>query len=95
VTQEIVKSENLFLVKVSLIDVLKDPDYYIKAIKKIERLRNEEIYKRENDFNTTKKPEILKTEFELLQEAPTKEYLRRTILPLLNNALSIIEIERP
>ena len=76
----------------SLIDVLKDPDYYIKAIKKIERLRNEEvnsiiikIYKRENDFNTTKKPEILKTEFELLQEAPTKEYLRRTILPLLNN----------
>jgi len=25
----------------------------------------------------------------------TKDYLRRTILPLLNNALSIIEIERP
>ena len=62
-----------FLVKVSLIDVLKDQDYYIKAIKKIERLRNEEvnthnkkIFKKENDFNTFKKPLIVKSEFDLL-----------------------------
>ena len=32
-----------YIVKVSPIDVLKDPEYYLKMIKRIERLRNEYV----------------------------------------------------
>jgi len=52
------------VVKVSPIDVLKDPEYYIKMIKKIERLRNEEIERKEHGLNLIKPEEIKKSEWE-------------------------------
>ena len=38
---------------------------------------------------------VRKSEYELLQECSDKDYLRRTILPLLHPALKIVDIERP
>lgn len=91
------KSINKYLYKVDIIDVLKDPDYFTKAIELCEKARMEEIEKIEKGLteDVSMSEQIKKSDFEILQELPDEEYLRRTILPLLHPALKLVDLERP
>ena len=80
--------------KVDIIALIRDPDYFIKAIDACEKARQEEVnyYK----FNYLLKIEKIekgisddipivpkKSEWELLNELNDGDYLRKTVLPLL------------
>ena len=77
------KSFNKYLVNCDIIEALKDPDYFIKLIEICEKNRNEEIERIEKGIPEEVPEEKKKTEWELLMESSDKEYLRKTILPLL------------
>ncbi|EAS03685.2 Dpy-30 motif protein (macronuclear) [Tetrahymena thermophila SB210] len=93
------RSMNKYMVKVDIIDVIKDPDYFIKCIDFCEKSRAEEIERIEKQL-PLEDPEFpsqiqKKSDFQLLMEANGEDYLRQTIMPLLNNALKLCDRERP
>ena len=80
---------------VDILDVIKDPDYFLKAIDACEKLRNEEIERIEKGIPDEVAEIQKKSDWELLEESNDPDYLRKTILPLLIPALQLVDIERP
>lgn len=81
------KCFNKYLVHVDILDVIKDPDYFLKAIDACEKLRNEEIERIEKGIPDEVAEVQKKSDWELLEESNDPDYLRKTILPLLIPAL--------
>ncbi|KRW98922.1 hypothetical protein PPERSA_09447 [Pseudocohnilembus persalinus] len=86
-----------YTVKVDLIDVLKEPDFFMKQIDACEKIRQQEIENIEKGINQEFEQEqsIKKSDFEILQEQTDSEYLKKTVIPLLHPALKLVDIERP
>lgn len=74
--------------KVDIIEAVKDPDYFLKWIDVCEKSRSEEIERIEKQLPLEDLDTLplapRKSEFQILQESDEQNYLRKTILPLLN-----------
>ncbi|EGR28967.1 hypothetical protein IMG5_165630 [Ichthyophthirius multifiliis] len=97
------KSINKYLVRVNMLDVLKDPDFFLKSIELCEKQRAEEIERIEKQIpfpivsfeDSQHEQQYKKSEFEQMQELDDTNYLRRAIVPLLLPALKLCDQERP
>lgn len=81
------KCFNKYLVHVDILDVIKDPDYFIRMIDICEKSRNEEIERIEKGIPEEQVEVPKKSDWELLEESSDSDYLRKTIMPLLIPAL--------
>lgn len=90
---------NMYVVKVHPHRAITEPDYFIKEIEKCEAKRDEEIARVEAGFDvdepTKVENESKETEWERIQKMPDAEYLMRTVLPVLYQGMSIVDLERP
>ena len=72
-----------YVVPVDRIEVLKDQDFFIKAIERCEERASARIKVIEEGLGTEKKVHQDKDEWKELQESKNSEYLRRTVYPIL------------
>jgi len=89
------EAEGKYVIPVDKIEVLKDQDFFIKAIERCETALTERIKSIEEGVDAVKEGSELRDEWKELQESKDSEYLRRTVYPLLYPALQILERERP
>ncbi|KAL4491286.1 hypothetical protein ABPG72_021672 [Tetrahymena utriculariae] len=89
------KSIDKYLVAISMLDLLRDPDYLLKCIDTCEKKRDEEIYRIVNGISEEEVKNSEKSKFQLLQESDKSDYLRHTVLPLLYPAFQLVDKERP
>ena len=107
VTQEIVEYDkfiNLYAVKVEPHRAILEPDYFIKQIEIAEQGRDDEVERieagvteaREEDPEATEEvKEATSNEWAELQKLPNEQYLQRTVLPVLYQAMRIVDQQRP
>jgi len=106
VTQEIVdhkKFINLYAIKVEPHRAILEPDYFIKQIEIAEQSRDGEVDRveagvaevREEDEGAEEAKEAATNEWAELQKLPNEQYLQRTVLPVLYQAMRIVDQQRP
>ena len=90
-----------YAVKVQPHLAILEQDYFIRLIEKAEKTRDEEIRKmglgfrsdeQETDCCSEKDPE---TEWDKLQKLPDSQYLLKTILPVLYQGMTVVDLQRP
>jgi hypothetical protein len=95
---------DMYVVKVHPHRAITEADYFIKEIEKCEQKRDEEIARVEAGIEeedslpkhiANAKMDHEETEWEKLQKLPDADYLMRTVLPVLYQGMSIIDLERP
>lgn len=90
------RTANKYIFRVDPYKAIIETDYFLKALDLCEQTRTVEIERVEAGLPPEPEDsEPEPTEWELLQRAPTEEYLGRVILPLLLPALKVIDLERP
>lgn len=105
VTQEIVdykKLINQYVIKVEPHRAIMEPDYFIKQIEIAEQSRDDEIERVEAGVAEEKGAEaeptaepVVESGWEELQRLPNEEYLQKTVLPVLYQAMKIVDQQRP
>ena len=91
-----------YAVKVEPHRAVLEPDYFIRLIEEAERSRGEEVRKRELGFRegddaetdccSERDPE---SEWDRLQRLPDSQYLLRTVLPVLYQGMTVVDLQRP
>ena len=85
--------------KVEPIRAILEHDYFIQLIERAEKARDKQIekidlgYKSEGDEEPDA-PEV-ETEWDKIQKLPDSEYLLRTILPVLYQGMTVLDLQRP
>lgn len=81
-----------YVVPVDRIEVLKDQDFFVKAIERCESRSIERVRIIEEGLGTEKTVALEKDEWRELQECKNSEYLRRTVYPILYPVSKILTV---
>jgi hypothetical protein len=100
VTGEIIpykKAINKYIVKVEPDKAILNVDYFIKKLEECERRRTEELENLGKSLSSQGEEEDRKdvNEWEKLKQLGSTDYLIRTVLPVVYQGLTEIDIERP
>ena len=88
---------NKFFVRVESDKAILDNDYFIKKVEECELRRTEELDNLGKGIDDDENKELVEdvNEWERLNKLGTSDYLVRTVLPVVYQGLSEIDIERP
>lgn len=90
-----------FAVKVEPHRAILEGDYFIRLIERAEKARDEEIRKMELGFKSDDaetdccSEKETETEWDKLQKMPDSQYLLRTVLPVLYQGMTVVDLQRP
>ena len=84
--------KNIYVIKVEPHRAILEPDYFIKMIEIAEQGRDDEIERIENGITEEQEEQReVVDEWGKLQNASNEEYLAKTVLPVLYQAMRMVD----